>query len=306
VLLLLILGLTLVGVCAALVAHAVALPRLRAMERVDQITAYGFGSEAAAEAPQRRLSSALERLARALGAFVGGRLRGTSEAELRRELLSAGLYDVSPVTIVGYRVLGALALPVLFVWYCSSVGAGGALVLLGAPLMVAIGWTIPLTLVRRKSRRRLERVDYELPELVDLLVVTVESGMALAASMQLAAGRVTGPLGDELRLVIHEQAMGLPADQALANMLERSPTDGMRSFVRSIRQGEALGVSIGQIMRSLSDEMRKRRQGLAEERAQRAPLKILFPLAALIFPSIFVVLLAPAVLNFLETFGGGL
>src|SRR5438046_10749095 len=98
--------------------------------------------------------------------------------------------------------------------------------------------------------------------------------------------------------------MGLSNDEALANMLQRADTDGMRSFARSVRQGEALGVSIGQIMRNLANEMRDRRRALAEERAQKAPIKILFPLVALIFPAIFVVLLGPAVLNILRTMAG--
>ena len=158
-----------------------------------------------------------------------------------------------------------------------------------------MGWTLPMTIVRRKARFRLSRIDYELPELVDLLVVTVESGMGFSGSMQIAAERFSGPLGDELRLAMQEQAMGLPTDQALANMLMRSETDGMRSFVRSIRQGESLG----------AEEMRKRRRANAEERAQKAPIKLLFPLVGLIFPAIYVVLLAPALLSSMGTFGGG-
>ena len=98
--------------------------------------------------------------------------------------------------------------------------------------------------------------------------------------------------------------MGLSIQEALLNMLARCDTPPMRSFVRSIVQGETLGVSIGQIMRSLADEMRKRRQAAAEERAQKAPIKILFPLVALIFPAIFVVLLVPAILSFTTTIGG--
>jgi tight adherence protein C len=121
--------------------------------------------------------------------------------------------------------------------------------------------------------------------------------MGFSGSMQVAAERFSGPLGDELRLTLQEQAMGLPTDKAMANLLARADTDGMRSFVRSIRQGETLGVSIGQIMRNLAHEMRARRRSLAEQRAQKAPIKILFPLVALIFPAIFVVLLAPAILS---------
>ena len=128
--------------------------------------------------------------------------------------------------------------------------------------------------------------------------------MGFSGALQIASERFSGPLGDELRLTMQEQTMGLPTDQALANLVERADTEGMRSFVRSVRQGDALGVSIGQIMRNLAEEMRKRRRALAEERAQKAPIKILFPLVALIFPAIFVVLLVPAILAFVSTMGG--
>jgi tight adherence protein C len=97
--------------------------------------------------------------------------------------------------------------------------------------------------------------------------------------------------------------MGLPTDQAMANMLARADTDGMRSFVRSMRQGESLGVSIGQIMRNLAGEMRKRCKAAAEEKAQKAPIKMLFPLIFLIFPAMFVVLLIPAFINFFRAIG---
>jgi tight adherence protein C len=302
VLLLLIIGVGLVGACTALVGRAVALPRLRAMDRVSQIAAYGFNAEAAPEAERPRLTHAVEGVAKALGSFLGSRLRSVSEVEMRRELMAAGLYRLSPTALAGYRVLCAVSFPVCFVWMASAIGLRPGLVVIGVPLMLLTGWLGPVTIVRRHARIRLARIDYDLPELVDLLVVTVESGLGFGGSMQLAAGRFSGPLRDELRLAMQEQAMGLPTDTAMANMLARADTDGMRSFVRSIRQGESLGVSIGQIMRNLAHEMRSRRRANAEERAQKAPIKIMFPLAGLIFPSIFVVLLAPAVLSIT---GGG-
>jgi tight adherence protein C len=297
VLLLLVLGVTLIGAVAALIARAIAMPRLRAIERVGQIAAYGFTAEAPPATREGGLTGALEGLANAVGAYFANRVHGLSEAELRRELMAAGMYKLSPVALVGYRVLSAISFPVCFRWMASSIGLRTGLVVVATPLMLVIGWLGPVTWLRRRARMRLELIDYELPELVDLLVVTVESGMGFAGSMQIAAERFTGPLGDELRLTLQEQAMGLPADQALANMLARADTGGMRSFVRSIRQGQSLGVSIGQIMRNLADEMRARRKASAEERAQKAPIKILFPLVALIFPAIFIVLLGPAVLS---------
>jgi tight adherence protein C len=305
VLIVLIFGVLLIGASAVLVARAVAMPRLRALERVDQIAAYGFRPQEAAGAPARPLAGALDGVAKTLGTFFAGRLQSLSEAEMRRELMSAGLYRMSPVTLIGYRVLSAASFPATFLWFASTLKMSGGLVILATPLMLAIGWLAPLTIVRRRARFRLEQIDLELPELVDLLVVTVESGMGFSGSLQIAADRFRGPLGEELRLALQEQSMGLTTDQALAHMLARTDTPGMRSFVRSIRQGESLGVSIGQIMRNLAVEMRKRRRALAEEKAQKAPIKILFPLVALIFPAIFIVLLVPAFLSFAESFGGG-
>jgi tight adherence protein C len=106
-----------------------------------------------------------------------------------------------------------------------------------------------------------------------------------------------------MRLTLQEQSMGLSTNEAMRNLLLRAETPAMRSFVRSIVQGETLGVSIGEIMRTLATEMRKRRRASAEERAQKAPIKILFPLIFLIFPAMFVILLAPAVFQFIEAFG---
>jgi tight adherence protein C len=303
--LLLLMGIALVGATAALVGRALALPRIRARDRIGQLAAYGFTAGDESAAGKRALSSALHGVAGSLGRLTAGRMKGLSEAALRRELMAAGIYRMSPVTLAGYRVMCAICFPAAFLWLASAGRMGGMLVFSGTLLMFAIGWIGPMTVLRRRARRRLTAVDYALPELVDLLVLTVEAGMGFAGAMKIAGDRFTGPLGDEVRLALQEQAMGLPGDQALANMLERADTESMRSFVRSIRQGEALGVSIGQIMRSLALEMRDRRRSMAEERAQKAPIKILFPLVALIFPSIFVVLLGPAVLNIIETMGGG-
>ena len=300
--LLVLIGVVLCGFAAALVGRAFALPRIRAQERMAGLTAYGFGTSTPAAAGRGGAGSLLDGLARSLGAIASTRMKGLSEAEMRRELLNAGMYRISPTTLIGYRVLCAVCFPAL-VWVATAGRLGGALMIMVTLILAMTGWIGPMTVVRRRARARLARIDYELPELVDLMVLTVESGMGFNGSMQIAGERFSGPLGDELRLALQEQAMGLPTDQALANMVERAPSEAMRSFTRSIRQGEALGVSIGQIMRNLADEMRERRRANAEERAQKAPIKILFPLVALIFPSIFVILLGPAIINIIDTMG---
>jgi tight adherence protein C len=304
VFLFLAIGVLLIGGSAALVGRALALPRINARRRLTKLDVYGFAGAAETVAPDRPLGGAVDKLARSLGAIAARRMKSLSEEATRRELMAAGMYRTTPVTLVGYRVMCALGFPTAL-WVLGAGSLEGAKLVFATLVLTVVGWLGPITLVRRRARFRLARIDYELPELVDLLVLTVETGMGFAGSMQIAGQRFSGPLGDEVRLALQEQSMGLPAERALANMCERAPSDAMRSFVRSIRQGEALGVSIGQIMRSLAKEMRDRRRAAAEERAQKAPIKILFPLVALIFPSIFVVLLAPAILNIVDTMAVG-
>jgi tight adherence protein C len=214
------------------------------------------------------------------------------------------MYTTSPNTFLGYRVLSSIALPTAMVWMLGAIGSQGGLVIVGGILGAFTGWSLPMSVVRRRAQQRMERVEVDLPELIDLLVVTVEAGLGFSGSLRVAADRFHGPLRDELRLTLQEQRLGLPTNTALTHLLERCETPSMRSFVRSVLQGETLGVSIGHIMRNLGVEMRKRRRQYAEERAQKAPVKMLFPLIFLLLPALFIVLLFPALYTFLQTFGG--
>jgi tight adherence protein C len=296
-------GLFLAGASVALVARAVAMPRVRASETIGHIDAYGFAGKRSEGKSGGPLWGALDGVASLLGGIAARRLGALRESELRNELMAAGLYTTTPRKFMGYRILAVVCTPIAWVWSASS-SFPIALVALGTLCALLAGWSAPLTIVRKRARRRLERIDYELPELIDLLIVTVEAGLGFLSSLQMAAERLEGPLGDELRLTLQEQRMGLSITESLKNMLVRAETPAMRSFVRSILQGEQLGVSIGDIMRNLADEMRKRRRAAAEERAQKAPIKILFPLVFLIFPAMFVVLLGPALFSFMDAFGG--
>lgn len=298
-------ALALAGTSVALVLRALAMPRMRASETVGHIAAYGYATARSDEAASGPIRGIVDGLANLVGGVVARRLGGLRETQLRNELMAAGLYTLAPRKFLGYRILCTVCVPAAVVWLAVTAGTGGAFVVLGTVFAVLAGWVAPMTIVRNRARRRLEQIDYELPELIDVLVVTVEAGLGFNGSLQVAAGRLEGPLGDELRLTLQEQNMGLAITEALQNMLARAETPAMRSFVRSVVQGETLGVSIGEIMRNLATEMRKRRRASAEERAQKAPIKILFPLIFLIFPSMFVILLGPAVFQFIQAFGEG-
>jgi len=166
------------------------------------------------------------------------------------------------------------------------------------------GYLLPGIVLARMAKRRQHRIRLATPDALDLLVVSVEAGLGLSSSLQVAAERLRGPLGEEMRLALQEQSLGLQTTEALRNMLTRADTPALRAFVRSIVQGESLGVSTGEIMRNLARDMRKRRRAAAEERAQKAPVKVLFPLVFLIFPAMFVVLLGPAIFQFIEGLSG--
>jgi tight adherence protein C len=298
----LLFGLTLAGAAVSFTLRAAALPRLFAAQRLAAIESYGF---ARADAERASLKDIVRSWAERLGAFVIQRSSRLDEAEIRRELVSAGAYDLSPLAFVGYRALAATAIPAFVLWTQLSAKGDPFFILLLMVLSGAAGWVIPSSILHRRAATRLDEIERTLPELIDLLVVTVEAGLGFSSALKTAAARVDGPLGEELRLTLQENNLGLSMQEALSNMLDRTRTPSMRSFVRSVLQGETLGVSIGSIMRNLAIEMRKRRYAAAEEKAHKAPVKMMFPLIFLIFPSMFIVLLFPAAYSFLTSFGGG-
>jgi tight adherence protein C len=299
-------GLLLLGLSFALVMRTLWLGQARQRETMMQIAAYGFRGDATTATPGRDVvfdvRPTFDAVASALGARWLVWLDDHRKRGLRRLLDAAGLYRMAPETFLGYRVL-SIASP--FAVIAAFVAVGGALgprMLFAALWLTFIGWLAPTYLIKRRARLRIERVEREVPELVDLLVTTVEAGVAFAGGMQLAARGIKGPLGEELRLVLQEQNLGLTPDQALRNLASRVDSPALRAFTQALIQGESLGVSIGKVMRDLAVDMRKRRRQNAEERAQKTPTKILFPLVGLILPAMFILTLGPVVFRVIRFF----
>ena len=299
-----LIGLAFVAAAVTLLIRAATVQRSRAVAALGQINSYGFTAAQPnvpqAPAAQRRIDS----VASAIGEALARRFGTLREAELQRRLVAAGVYATNPRRFLGYQVLSTITVPVLLTWFLG-VSGGSTMQLVLAVLGGAVaGWVLPSSYLSRRGRKRLEEIDYSLPELIDLLIVTVEAGLGFTGSLRVAAERLTGALGDEIRLTLQEQNFGLSTVEALQNWGNRCNTPAVHAFVRAITQGERLGVSIGQIMRNLALEMRKRRRQAAEERAQKAPIKILFPLVLLIFPAMFVIILGPALYTLGQAFTG--
>jgi tight adherence protein C len=294
--LLAIIGVGLIGGAIASAIWAFILPRNRALSRLESLEAYGYTAKSAADAglPGEARSAPLSVAARRLGDLFVARFGNARLEQMRRYLIQAGLYQTSPRVVLGYRVLATVLLPLLV---ALSGAFEGSKAVAGVIVAAVLGWIGPVVLIRRRARFRMTQVDRALPDLIDQIVVTLEAGVGFGNSLKLAAERGTGPLGEELRLTLQEQRMGLGLTSALKNMMERADTTNTRSFVRAVIQGETLGVSIGTIMRGLAVEMRKSRRQSAEEQAQKAPVKMILPLVLFIFPSIGIVVLGPAVID---------
>ena len=271
---------------------------------LDQIGTYGYVAEATGgsevETQGRR---PLDSLAGRLGDVAARRLGRFGEDEVRQKLIAAGMYGTTPRKLLGYQVILSIFLALVALWGIPALGGSALLAVIGAVAGAALGWFIPNVYVDRRRRLRLETVDRQLPDMIDLLVVTVEAGLGILASMRVASETLRDPLGQELRLTLQEQRMGLSVGEAIESLGRRANAPNMRIFVRSLTQGEKLGVSIGTTMRNLASEMRKRRKAMVEEAAQKIPIKMLFPLGFLIFPAIFIVLLVPPFIRIADVLG---
>ena len=271
---------------------------------IDQIQTYGYVAETTGgsdgESTARRpIDSAAGRL----GDWVARRSDRFGEDKLREKLVSAGMYGTTPRKVLGYQVLCAIAFALVILWLIPAMGGS---IIFAVVLAVATGvggWFAPVYYVELKRRKRMELIDKQMPDMIDLLVVTIEAGLGILASMRVASESISDPLGQELRLTLQEQRMGLTVQQAIESLGRRADTPNMRIFARSLTQGERLGVSIGATMRNLSLEMRKRRKAIAEEIAQKMPIKMLFPLIFFIFPAMFIVILVPMAINIIDALG---
>ena len=294
-LLLALLAVVFCGLAVAALVRVVTLSGGRVAAHLEDLGAYGYAATAPSLAPEPTdmRAGALGTLTGRLGDLVARRIGAVREAQLRKLLVGAGMYSTSPRTVLGYRVLAAALLLTLGVLVAHG-GLGG--VALGGLLAVG-GWMLPLTYVRRRAGKRATEIERQVPDLIDQLVVSLEAGIGFSAALQKGVDRLGGALGQEMRLTLQEQRIGASLTDSLQHVRERVDSPNLQTFVRAVVQGERLGVSIGNIMRDLAIDMRKRRRQMAEEQAQKTPVKLLLPLIFLILPTIFIVVLVPPMLD---------
>ncbi len=275
--------------------------RLDAYQHVEQPELLNLDED---ESRQRFYERVIAPLVRRLGAAMARRTPEAARVELQRMLNLAG------------RPLGLSASDFLAVRYVAAgMGtlAGGVLGLtLGRPqllLLAAVmggvtGLLVPRILLKSRVKKARAEMRLTLPDALDLMSVCVEAGLTFEGAMARVSERYANTLGLEFAQVLREIRLGRSRRDAMAEMGERSGVDEVNTFTQAVIQSDVLGTGIARILRIQSDELRARRRQRAQEQGAKASLKMLFPMVIFIFPSLWIVLLGPAVLLLLHQFGG--
>ena len=256
-------------------------------------------SELTKDVTNRLLAPTVKRLAALVTA-----LPMTQNPDLiRRRLIAAGLgHRLTPTHFLAIKGGGIVA-SIFFGIVLASAGllpVGNGLIfgIVGG----ALAFLLPDFVVGRMVRTRRANMLVQLPEVLDLLTVSVEAGLGFDGALARITERSKGPLLEELSIVLHEMRIGESRIQALKNFAERLDMPETTSFARSIIQAEQLGMALGRILRVQASDSRQKRQMWAEEKAMKAPIKMLFPTAVFIFPAMFIVALGPAMISLMQLF----
>ena len=226
---------------------------------------------------------------------------------IRHRLELAGnppAWDVDRV--VAFKMLGLLVGSLIGIALPLVLGAGLLPIVGFAAIFGVTGYFGPNLALYQMGYNRREQMRRELPDALDLLTISVEAGLAFDAALSQVARNTTGPLAEEFFRVLQEMQIGLGRSDAMRALGDRTDLPELRGFITSMVQADSFGIPIAQVLRVQAREMRVKRTQRAEELAQKVPVKILFPLIFCILPSLFVVILGPAVIQIFDSFNGRL
>jgi tight adherence protein C len=178
------------------------------------------------------------------------------------------------------------------------------LLLLAFLAMCLLGYFLPNIVLLNIIQRRQAKMRRALPDAIDLLTISVEAGLGFDAALAQVSRNSTGPLAEEFYRTLQEVQLGRSRSEAMRNLADRSSIPELTAFVLAMVQADVFGISVANVLRIQSREMRKKRRQLAEERAMKVPIKVLFPVLFCIFPALFVVILGPAIMRIAAAFGG--
>jgi tight adherence protein C len=296
---LIVLACVLVAGSVLVLGLSVRMSRRTTAEAIRSVGSYGYGAEPVVVVRETTSNRALER------SLAGMARRFTDdgyESRLKLRLMQAGMYDARPSRFLMLRVLSAMVLTALALFYATNI-SNPLFEIAALALAPVLGWMIPDPILSGRIKRRLGQIERDAADFIDLLAITVQAGLGLDQSMKIAAERLPGPLADEVRLMLNEIRVGQSRPEALRRLAERADTPTVRSFARTMAQGESMGVSIGQTLKALAIDARARKKARADELAQKAPVKMVFPLAICFFPAILIITAGPGIVAIMKTLG---
>ena len=234
---------------------------------------------------------------------IGRRISGADTSErIRRKLDLAGNPPGWTVDrVLSGKVIGAIAVLIVGVIFSLMLG-GVTLKIIAVAGITVIGFFAPNLYLYQRAHERAERLQRDLPDAIDLLTISVESGLGFDAAVQQVARNTEGPLADEFSRVLREMQIGMGRADALRALGERTNVGDVRTFVGAMVQADSFGIPIAQVLRVQSAEMRVTRRQRAEEKAQQLPVKITIPLNFCILPTLFIAVMGPAVLSIMDSF----
>lgn len=257
---------------------------------------------------QEELSgSAVDRIFVPLGSWVGTHLRRLTPFDSTKRLEQLLLYAGSPPgwdaeRIAALKIVGGigglvvalalgLVLPIAGIWRIVFVA-----------IFTFVGYLIPGAYVGNMAKSRQKAIQRQLPDVIDLLTISVEAGLGFDAALSQVVKNVPGPLAEEIARQLQEMQIGVSRSDAFRHLGDRTDVPELNAFVLSMIQADLFGVSISNVLRAQSKELRVKRRQRAEEIAQKIPVKIIFPVIFCILPSLFVVVMGPGIIRFLQTF----
>lgn len=235
--------------------------------------------------------------------LLSGALPKSLLSGVQTKLVIAG----EPMTLNGFLTMVAVA---------TSASAGFGLMLvvaMGASIgpiqlgivggLALVGFYMPFNMVSSRARQRQQAIIKKLPDAFDLITTCVEAGLGLDAALTRVSEKVEGPFSDELARSLRDIALGKSRKEALRELGDRTRVPDLMQFVNSVIQAETMGSSVGQVLRVQAAQLRVRRRQRAEEQAYKAPVKMMFPMVLCIFPTLFIVILGPAIITIKQGFG---
>jgi tight adherence protein C len=297
----LLFGLTMFAVSIYVFAQAATATARQRTTAITRATRYGESGRVGVDQlrfRERVLAPGVAKLAR-----VALKLNPRMTVEtVEGKLLSAGLArKVTPTAFLATKAalaLGGLAFGVVV----GGTLRGTLAAFPFAVLCTIVGFALPGMVLTMKIRSRKEALRMQLPDALDLLAVSVEAGLGFDGAIAKLTEHLDGPIVEEFTLTLNEMRIGESRHDALKKLAERAAAPEVGHFTRAIIQADVLGISLGRILKVQAADTRERRQAAAEEKAMKAPIKMLFPTVLFIFPAMFLVILGPAMLTIREIF----